>query len=190
MIFYPWSSVVSMVNRFVFDMSEKIKIGISSCLLGNNVRYDGGHRLDLYLRDDLGRIVEWVPVCPEVEAGLGVPREPMQLYGGPTAPRLIAIETKTDRTDDLVRLIGKKLPQLEQQAIRGFVFKASSPSCGVHDTPLLTSAGETAGVRAGLFAEAVIRYFPALPVEDEEKLRDPVTREDFIKRIKKAVNHG
>ncbi|HEX9112883.1 MAG TPA: DUF523 domain-containing protein, partial [Nitrospirota bacterium] len=74
-------------------MSEKIKIGISSCLLGNNVRYDGGHKLDLSLRDDLGRIVEWVPICPEVESGLGVPREPMQLNGDPAAPRLIAIET-------------------------------------------------------------------------------------------------
>ncbi|HET7319632.1 MAG TPA: DUF523 domain-containing protein [Nitrospirota bacterium] len=171
-------------------MSEKIKIGISSCLLGNNVRYDGGHKLDLSLRDDLGLIVEWVPVCPEVESGLGVPREPMQLNGDPAAPRLIAIETKTDRTDDLMRLIEKKLPQLEQQGIRGFVFKARSPSCGVHDTPLLTLTGGIAGVRAGLFAEAVIRCFPAMPVEDEERLRDPVAREDFIKRIKKAVNHG
>jgi hypothetical protein len=92
----------------VFDMSEKIKIGISSCLLGNNVRYDGGHKLDPYLRDTLGQIVLWAPVCPEVEAGLTVPREPMQLFGDPATPRLITIETKMDRTDDLLELIEKK----------------------------------------------------------------------------------
>lgn len=163
-------------------MSRKIKIGISSCLLGNNVRYDGGHKLDLSLRDDLGRIVEWVPVCPEVEAGLAVPREPMQLYGDPAAPRLITIETKMDRTDDLLELIEKKLPRLEQQGIGGFVFKARSPSCGVHETPYYRTSGDVAGVRAGLFAEAVIRRFPSLPVEDEERLRDPVIRDAFLER--------
>lgn len=163
-------------------MSGKIKIGISSCLLGNNVRYDGGHKFDLYLRDALGEIAEWVPVCPEVEAGLTVPREPMQLYGDPASPRLVTIETKTDRTDDLVLLIEKKLPQLERQGIRGFVFKARSPSCGVHDTPLYSTSGEIIGKRTGLFTEAAIRRFPAMPVEDEERLRDPAVRDAFIAR--------
>jgi uncharacterized protein YbbK (DUF523 family) len=163
-------------------MPRKIKIGISSCLLGNNVRYDGGHKLDLYLRDTLGQIVLWSPVCPEVEAGLTVPREPMQLYGDPSAPRLITIETKMDRTDDLLYLIEKKLPRLEQQGISGFVFKARSPSCGVHDTPLHSASGYLVGLRAGLFAEAVVRRYPFLPVEDEERLRDPGIRDTFIER--------
>jgi uncharacterized protein YbbK (DUF523 family) len=162
-------------------MPGKIKIGISSCLLGNNVRYDGGHKLDVYLRDILGQIVEWVPVCPEVEAGLSVPREPMQLYGDPSAPRLITIGTRTDRTDDLMRLIEKKLPQLEQ-GIQGFVFKARSPSCAVRDAPRYSPAEEIVDVRAGLFAEAVIRRFPSMPVEDEERLRDPDIRDAFIER--------
>lgn len=164
-------------------MSGKIKIGISSCLLGNNVRYDGGHKLDLYLRDAMSETIEWIPVCPEVEAGLSVPREPMQLYGAPATPRLLTLETKKDRTDDLLRLIEKKLPRLAQQSIRGFVFKARSPSCGVHDTPLYSAAGEIIGKRAGLFAEAVMRRYPSLPVEDEEGFRNADAREVFIERI-------
>jgi uncharacterized protein YbbK (DUF523 family) len=163
-------------------MSEKIKIGISSCLLGNNVRYDGGHKLDLYLRDILGRTAEWMPVCPEVEAGLTVPREAMNLIGDPAAPRLLTLETKTDRTDDLMRLLEKKLPQLEQQGVCGFVFKARSPSCAVHDAPVCSIAGTPVGLRAGLFAAAVIRRYPSMPVEDEERLRDPAVRDAFVAR--------
>ncbi len=164
-------------------MPDKIKIGISSCLLGNNVRYDGGNKLDQYLIDSFGQIVEWVPVCPEVEAGLPVPREPMQLVGDETKPRLITLETKMDRTDDLTRWAGIKLKQWEEQGIRGFVFKARSPSCGVHDTPLFSASGDPIGARAGLFADMVMKVFPSLPVEDEEGLRDPVIREKFLARI-------
>lgn len=164
-------------------MPGKIKIGVSSCLLGNNVRYDGGHKLDLNLRDTLGKVVEWVPVCPEVEAGLTVPREPMQLVGDALTPRLKTLETKEDRTDDLERLIDSKLKQLKEQGISGFVFKARSPSCAVHDAPLSSLSGEIVGARAGLFAEAVIRSFPLLPVEDEERLRDTAVRDEFIARV-------
>ena len=164
-------------------MLTKIKIGISSCLLGENVRYDGGHKLDQYLMDTFGHIVEWVPFCPEVEAGLSVPREPMQLVGEARRTRLITIETKRDRTDVLTRWAERKLKQLEQEGIRGFVFKARSPSCGVHDAPLYSAAGEIIGAGAGLFAEAVADRFSSLPVEDEERLRDPGIREKFLARI-------
>jgi uncharacterized protein YbbK (DUF523 family) len=164
-------------------MTNKIKIGISSCLLGNIVRYDGGHKLDPYLRDTLGRIVEWAPVCPEVEAGLPVPREAMQLVGNAAKPRLITIETRIDRTDSLLRWAGMKVAHLEQQGISGFVFKARSPSCGVHDAELFSASGDSIGDRAGLFAEIVMNLFPSLPVEDEERLRDPAIREKFLARL-------
>lgn len=162
---------------------NKIKLGISACLIGEKVRYGGGDKLDKYLMDTFGHIVEWVPLCPEVEAGLPVPREPMQLIGEARRARLITIETKQDRTDVLTCWAERKLKQLEQEGIRGFVFKARSPSCGVHDAELFSSAGTSIGIRAGLFAEAFMIHFPSLPVEDEERLRDPGIREKFLARI-------
>ncbi len=162
---------------------NKIKIGISSCLLGEKVRYDGGHKLDQYLMGTFGNIVEWVSCCPEVEAGLRVPREPMQLVGEARRTRLITIEAKQDRTDILTRWAERKLKQLEQEGIRGFVFKARSPSCGVRDAPLYSAAGEITGAGAGLFAEAFMIRFPSLPVEDDERLRDPGIKEKFLERI-------
>ena len=173
------------IKLHVADMKTKqtIKLGISSCLLGNNVRYDGGHKLDQYVLDTFGRIAEWVPICPEVASGMPVPRRPMQLVGDVAKPRLITIETRIDRTDELTRWIGIKLRELEQAGLRGFVFKARSPSCGVHDTELFSDSGKSVGIRAGLFAEAVMSRFPLVPVEDEETLRDPDIRGRFIARI-------
>lgn len=164
-------------------MSKKIKIGISSCLLGNNVRYDGGNKLDQYLIDTLGRMVIWVPICPEVESGLPVPREAMQLVADGPRICLITIETKQDRTDVLTRWREEKLKRLKQEGVRGFVFKARSPSCGVHDAELFSTSGASICRRPGLFAKSVISGFPALPVEDEERLRDPAVREEFLARI-------
>ena len=160
-----------------------IKLGVSSCLLGNNVRYDGGNKLDNYILDTFGRIVEWVPICPEVEAGLPVPREPMQLVGDIAKPRLITIETGIDRTDELMRWIEIKLRELEQAGLSGFILKARSPSCGVDDTALFSDSGKSVGIRAGLFAEAIKGRFPLLPVENEETLRDRGIQERFIARI-------
>jgi uncharacterized protein YbbK (DUF523 family) len=164
-------------------MSGKIKLGISSCLLGNNVRFDGGNKLSQDLIDSFGDLVEWVPMCPEVESGLPVPREPMQLVGAESKPHLITLESKIDRTDDLSFWLEGKLEQLAKQGLKGFVLKARSPSCGVHDTPLYSTTGELIGVREGLFAEFVKSHFPSLPIEDEETLRAPGTRERFLSRI-------
>ncbi len=164
-------------------MTKKIKIGISSCLLGNNVRYDGGNKIDKYILDTFGRSVEWVPVCPEVESGMPVPREPMQLVGDAVQPRLITIESGIDRTDELTRWIEIKVRAMEQTGLRGFVFKARSPSCGVHGAELFSTSGTSAGRSTGLFAEAVMKSFPSLPVEDEEGLHDAARRELFLARI-------
>ncbi len=162
-------------------MGGKIKLGISSCLLGNRVRYDGGHKFDPFLLDALSPIVECVPVCPEVEAGLPVPREAMQLVGNRESPRLVTIESGVDRTEQLMCWIDKKLAEPAMRNLCGFVFKARSPSCGVRDAIVTVSAGAARG--AGLFAGAVLRRFPDLAVEDEERLHNSAVREAFIRRI-------
>jgi uncharacterized protein YbbK (DUF523 family) len=164
-------------------MSDKIKIAISSCLLGYPVRYDGGHRLDPYLRDNLGQLVEWVPVCPEVECGLPVPREPMLIIDDGKSRRLVAMSTGIDHTVRLLMWTKKKLADLEKLDLRGFVFKARSPSCAVRDAQIVTPSGSAAGKGAGLFAEAVLRSFPSLPVHDEETLQDPAVIGGFIESI-------
>jgi len=164
-------------------MQKKIKLGISSCLLGRNVRYDGGNRLDSDLLSLLGKDIELVPICPEVEAGLSVPREPMQLVGDDACPRLITIKTKQDRTDAFIVWVERALPRLEQEGISGFVLKARSPSCGVHDAELVSGSGLSLGFRAGLFAAALMERFPDLTVEDSERLHDRAAREAFLARI-------
>jgi uncharacterized protein YbbK (DUF523 family) len=162
----------------------KIRVGISACLLGQPVRYDGGHTRNDTLIMSLADVVEWVPVCPEAECGLPVPREAMQLQGDPARPRLIVIETGEDQTDRLLGWAGKKLEELSGLGIRGFCFKARSPSCGVRDTKIFDDRGKVIFDRGpGLFARAFIERFPHLPVEDEGHLQDQASRERFIRRI-------
>src|SRR2546422_9201339 len=110
-------------------------VGISQCLLGDNVRYDGGHKLDSVLIETLGRHVEWVPVCPEVEVGLGTPREPMQLVGDRHAPRLVTINTGVDLTATVNILAQQRVRELEALNLSGFGFKSASPSCGIRQVP-------------------------------------------------------
>jgi len=163
-------------------MIEKLKIGISSCLLGSAVRYDGGHKRDQVLLDTLGLSVEWVPICPEVGAGLPVPREPMQLVGTLPLPRLVTITTRIDHTEQLKRWVEQALATLGEQHLCGFVFKARSPSCAVRDAEVVGQDGRPIGRGAGLFAVAVIRRFPGLPVEAEGELQDPDNRRRFLER--------
>lgn len=151
--------------------------------MGNNVRYDGGHKLDHYLRHTFGQFIEWVPVCPEAECGLPVPREAMDLVGDPDSPRLITRVTGVDHTGRMLQWSKKKLAALEKEGLSGFVLKARSPSCGVHDSKIYSRPGRLAGGRAGLFAEAVMGRFPLMPIEDEEGLQDPGSRENFIERV-------
>jgi len=163
----------------------KIRVGISACLLGHLVRYDGGHRRNDVLIESFAGVVEWVPVCPEAECGLPVPREMMRLQGDPARPRLIVISTGEDQTDRLLDWTGKKLEELSGLGIRGFCFKARSPSCGVRDTSIFDEAGQVIfDCSSGLFARAFIERFPHLPVEDESHLQDEASRERFIRRIR------
>jgi uncharacterized protein YbgA (DUF1722 family)/uncharacterized protein YbbK (DUF523 family) len=164
-------------------MEEKIRLGISACLLGEQVRYDGGHKLDPFLADTLGRYVDWVPVCPEVEYGLPVPREPMRLVGSPDSPRLVTIKTGIDHTGGMTRWAGEKMQELSGLDLCGFVFKSKSPSSGMTGVKVYSESGIPVRRGRGIFAALFIDTFPLLPVEDEGRLHDPALRENFIERI-------
>jgi uncharacterized protein YbgA (DUF1722 family)/uncharacterized protein YbbK (DUF523 family) len=162
---------------------EKIKLGISTCLLGENVRYDGGHKLDRFLTDTFGQYVEYVPVCPEVECGLGVPRESMHLEGYPDSPRIVTIRTKQDMTDCMVQWARKRVAELEKEDLCGFIFKSDSPSSGMERIRVYNEKGVPVKKGVGIFARIFMDHFPLLPVEDEGRLHDPKLRENFIERI-------
>jgi len=162
---------------------EKIKVGISSCLLGEKVRYDGGHKLDHYLVNTFGAYVRYIPVCPEVECGLGVPREPMQLEGDTGAPRLVTCRTRRDLTDLLVRYSRRRVKELQEQDLWGFIFKSGSPTCGMRRVNVFHRGRVPRQVGVGIFARILMNKLPSLPVEDDERLAHPAVRENFITRI-------
>lgn len=164
-------------------MENKIKLGISSCLLGEKVRYDGGHKLDHYLRETLGQYVNWLPVCPEVEYGLPVPREAMHLVGTAERPRLMTTRTGVDHTDGMRRWAGRRINELEKEDLCGFVFKRRSPSSGMRGVKVYNSPGIPVRTSVGIFAGAFMERFPLLPVEDEGRLQNPALRENFIERV-------
>jgi uncharacterized protein YbgA (DUF1722 family)/uncharacterized protein YbbK (DUF523 family) len=164
-------------------MADMIKIGISSCLMGNNVRYDGGHKLDRYIRDTLGRYFKFVPVCPEVECGLPVPRESMRLVGDPSSPSLVTTRTGIDHTERMLAWSRKKVRALEDDNLCGFIFKKDSPSSGMTRVKVYDAGGRPVRQGSGLFARTFMDHFPFLPVEDEGRLHDPKIRENFIERI-------
>ncbi len=164
-------------------MLTPIKIGISSCLLGNEVRYDGGHKLDRFLRDTLGKFVEYVAVCPEVECGLGVPREAMRLVGDPLDPRLVTIKSGKDITGKMKAWALRRVKELEKEELCGFIFKSRSPSSGMERVKVYNDKGMPVLKGTGLFAKEFITHFPLIPVEEEGRLHDTLLRENFIERI-------
>ncbi len=164
-------------------MEGKFRIGISSCLLGNEVRWNAGHKLDKYLTRTLGQFVEYVPVCPEVEAGFGVPRESFRLVGDPDNPRLITFKSKTDHTDRMLSWAKKRVRELEKEDLCGFIFKSDSPSSGMIRVKVYNEKGMPHKVGIGMFARAFMEHFPLIPVEDDGRLNDPLIRENFILQI-------
>jgi uncharacterized protein YbbK (DUF523 family)/uncharacterized protein YbgA (DUF1722 family) len=164
-------------------MDRKIRVGVSSCLTGEMVRYDGGHKLDPSIRDILGRCLDLVPVCPEVESGMPVPREAMRLEGDPDDPRLVTRKTGVDHTEMMSRWIRKRLPELAREDLCGFIFKSRSPSSGMAGIRVYGSSGRISRRGRGLFAAAFMEKFPMVPVEDDERLHDPARRENFIQRV-------
>jgi uncharacterized protein YbbK (DUF523 family) len=163
--------------------NRPLRLGISRCLLGDPVRYDGGHKRDGFLTDVLGRYVEWVPICPEVEAGFGTPREPMRLVGTANAPRLVTITTQRDLTKPLMGFSARKIKELHALDLSGYVFKARSPSCGIDKVPLYNRHGKAKPNGMGIFARSFQKRFPLIPITDEGRLADPASREHFLKRV-------
>jgi len=163
------------------------RVGISRCLLGDEVRYDGGHKRDALLISTLGALVEWVPVCPEVEAGMGTPREAIDLIesddgvpAGQARVRLLGVRSRTDWTGRLTTWSAERVLTLID--LDGYVLKSDSPSCGLQGVRVHGTSG-VARVGRGLFAEALVQRLPDLPVEEERRLHDASLREDFLNRV-------
>lgn len=165
------------------DPPGKPRIGISSCLLGHKVRYDGGHKRDDYILGVLAKHVDYVPVCPEVAIGLGVPRPPIQLVGDPARPRVVGVkDPAADYTRELTAC-GRRMAR-ELGDISGYIFKSKSPSCGMERVKVYPASGRPPVARGtGVYARAVMEAAPWLPVEEEGRLHDPVLRENFIERL-------
>ncbi len=172
----------------VSTVPPPLRIGVSACLLGEEVRYNGGHKRDPFLTDVLGRYVEWVPVCPEVEIGLGTPRPAMRLVrigkGEESSIHLVAPETGADHTDAMRVYAERRVEELARAGLDGYILKKDSPSCGMERVKLYPAAGGQATRETrGLFADALLRRLPHLPVEEEGRLHDAPLRENFITRV-------
>jgi uncharacterized protein YbgA (DUF1722 family)/uncharacterized protein YbbK (DUF523 family) len=164
-------------------ISLPIKIGISTCLLGEKVRFDGGHKKDKYLTDILGNYFEFVPSCPEIEIGMGVPRESIRLVGDPNSPLLIGPKSNTDWTDKMVSYSEKRIKVLDKINLCGYIFKSDSPTCGMERVRVYSEAGMPNRSGRGLFTDIFIKSNPLIPVEEEGRLNDAKIRENFITRV-------
>jgi uncharacterized protein YbgA (DUF1722 family)/uncharacterized protein YbbK (DUF523 family) len=164
-------------------LENRIRIGISACLLGQPVRYDGGHKHDRYITGTLGQYLEFVPVCPEVEAGYPIPRESFRLVGDPENPRLVTTRSQVDHTERMVAWAETRVRELEKENLCGFIFKSDSPSSGLERVKVYNPKGMAEKKGVGLFARAFTRHFPLIPVEEEGRLNDPKLRETFIEQI-------
>src|SRR3954454_16115839 len=163
----------SAASRQAPGVPAPIRIGISSCLLGETVRFDGGHKRDAFLTDTFGRFVEWVPICPEVECGLGTPREAMRLVRLDDGLRLLTVRTGIDLTAQMAAYARGRVPTLAAEDLSGYVLKKDSPSCGLERVKVYEGHGVPVKSGRGLYAAALVARFPHLPVEEEGRLSDP-----------------
>jgi uncharacterized protein YbgA (DUF1722 family)/uncharacterized protein YbbK (DUF523 family) len=164
-------------------LRRPIRIGISACLLGEKVRFDGGHKQDPFLTGTFGRFVEWVPVCPEVEAGLGTPRESMRLVRTQDGVRLLTVKTARDLTATLDDYATRRVEELVTEELCGYVLKKDSPSCGLERVKIYGAHSVPTKSGRGRFTAALLERFPDLPVEEEGRLSDPRLRENFVERV-------
>ena len=164
-------------------MPRTIRIGVSSCLVGENVRYDGGNRLNSFVSDTLGHRFELISVCPESELGMGVPRETVDLEGNVNAPSMIGTHSRKDWTQLMNKWARQRIEGLAELNLCGFVFKKGSPSCGVRKVPVIQENREPLLEGKGLFAMAFMQAYPEIPVEDELNLEDPTVQQDFLNRV-------
>jgi uncharacterized protein YbgA (DUF1722 family)/uncharacterized protein YbbK (DUF523 family) len=162
---------------------DEIRIGISTCLLGQRVRFDGGHKRDPYITDLLGNYFKFVPVCPEIDVGMGVPREAVRLEGSAECPRMVGTRGGRDWTTVMNRYAAKRIHQLEKLSLSGYILKKNSPSCGMERVRVYGESGMPSRNGVGLFAGALLKLMPMLPVEEEGRLNDPRLRDSFITRV-------
>lgn len=162
--------------------SPPIRIGVSSCLLGNRVRYDGDHKHDTLITDVLGRFFDFVPVCPEVAIGMGVPRPPIQLVSAAGGLRAVGVDNKQVDVTAALATYGRRMTR-ELKGISGYIFKSKSPSCGIQSAKVHTRRGRPSNKGTGIFAHEFTQRLPLLPVEDEVGLNAIPIRENFIERI-------
>jgi len=160
-----------------------IRLGVSSCLLGSEVRFDGGHKRDRFVTDLLGAFVEWVPVCPEVEVGMGTPRPALRLVREGDEVRMREIKSGRDHTRSMERYAARRVRGLRDLELCGYVLKKDSPSCGMTRVKIYGEKGMPSRDGRGLYASALMQAYPFLPVEDEGRLHDPRLRENFIERV-------
>ena len=160
-----------------------VRIGISSCLLGQKVRFDGGHKRDAFLVDTFGPYVEWVDACPEVECGMTTPREAIRLVRDGAGVKLVGVKSGTDHTARMKEYAAPRVEKLAGERLDGYILKKDSPSCGMERVKIYEPGGVPARTGRGLFAEALIARFPLLPVEEEGRLSDPRLRENFVERV-------
>ena len=163
--------------------SPRLRIGVSGCLLGHPVRYDGGHKSHRTVTDTLSRFFDIVAVCPEMEVGMGVPREPVELFGDPQAPHMRGQDSGRDWTEVMQRYGRQRAGEIEKLEVSGFVLKKGSPSCGTDRVPVHAESGKTRHSGIGLFARALTDTLPLLPVEAEDRLEDALLCENFVERV-------
>jgi uncharacterized protein YbgA (DUF1722 family)/uncharacterized protein YbbK (DUF523 family) len=171
------------VSDIEVDRERPLRVGVSSCLLGSEVRFDGGHKRDRFLTDLLGDFVEWVPVCPEVEVGMGTPRPALRLVREGDEVRMVEIASGRDHTRRMEGYAGRRVRALRGLELCGYVLKKDSPSCGMTRVKVYGGKGMPKRDGKGLYASALMEAFPNLPVEDEGRLNDPKLRENFIESV-------
>ena len=164
-------------------LTSSLRLGISSCLLGEEVRFNGGHTRDTFLTGPLGQYVEWIPICPEVEIGMGVPRENIRLIGDIANPTLIAPKSKTDYTESMNKWSESYIKSIKSMNLDGYVFKSDSPSCGLYRVRVYENSSVATRKGRGLFARKLTDTFPLLPTEEEGRLHDSRLRENFVEKI-------
>lgn len=185
---FPDTEAIHVPDLQSGPRNGRLRIGVSACLMGQPVRYDGAHKHDATVAA-LAREFELVPVCPEVGIGLGVPRPPLQLEGDLAAPRAVGVTLRSLDVTDALRDFGTRAA-IELSDLRGFVFKSRSPSCGLDSTPVHRADGSVRAGGTGLFALALMAALPHLPVEENDRLADPQRLADFLRRVKSIDSTG
>ena len=168
----------------MMSFDSKLKIGVSSCLLGEEVRWNGDHKKDRYIRDVLGNYFEYVSICPEVDVGMGTPRETVALYGTLENQKIIGKKSQTDWTMKMKQYTNDRIFKLSKENLCGYIFKSKSPTCGIGKVPIYSEFGSNKIKHGhGMFARSFLKAFPMIPIEDEGRLHDPKIRENFIVRV-------